>query len=50
MIGSEVDRAVWALRPSESEISNLPEVKQYEANGVALTEVLGFINKYKYGK
>jgi hypothetical protein len=47
--GTTYDRMVGMAKElglPESQISNLPEVKQYENNGVALTEVLRFINKY----
>ena len=47
--GTTYDRMVGIAKElglPESQISNLPEVKQYENNGVALTEVLRFINKY----
>jgi hypothetical protein len=47
--GTTYDRMVGMAKElglPESQISNLPEVKQYEDNGVALTEVLRFINKY----
>jgi hypothetical protein len=47
--GTTYDRMVDIAKElglPESQISNLPEVKQYENNGVALTEVLRFINKY----
>lgn len=47
--GTTYDRMVGIAKElglPESQISNLPEVKQYEQNGVELTNVLRFIDKY----
>ena len=47
--GTTYDRMVEIAKElglPESQISNLPEVKQYEDNSVELTNVLRFIDKY----
>lgn len=47
--GTTYDRMVEVAKElglPELQISNLPEVKQYEQNGVELTNVLRFIDKY----
>ena len=47
--GTTYDRMVEMAKElglPESQISNLPEVKQYEDNSVELTNVLRFIDKY----